>query len=313
MTEINYKDCARLLLSQDNILILNHKNPDGDTLGSGAALCSALRRLGKTAYIYPNRQITEKLKAYTEAYFAPEDFEPQFTAAVDIAAEHLFPLGFTGNAQLCIDHHPTNTGYAGPTLLKADRSSCGEIVLEIIKNMGTKPTEEEATLLYIALTTDCGCFRYANTSARSLSAGAELLRMGADNERVSMEFFRKVSKARLMLEGLVYSSMQYYRKGRLAVAIITRDMMEKCGAAENDCDDLASLAGRAEGTELSITIKETEEGSKVSVRSGHEVSSSEICAVFGGGGHDMAAGCSLSCEPERAREMLLAVVDEVWK
>ena len=314
MTEINYKECARLISGMDNILILSHRNPDGDTLGSGAALCSALRRMGKTACMYPNPQINAKFMPYTEEYLASENFRYEHVIAVDVAVEGLFPMGFSGTAELCIDHHPTNSHYADKLLLKADRSSCGEIVLEVIKNLCGKPDENEATLLYIALTTDCGCFQYGNTSARSLSAGAELIRLGADNHRVSLEFFRKVSRARLMLEGLIYSGMKYYRNGKISIAIVTKEMMERCGAAEEDCEDLAGLAGRAEGSELSITIKETDSGgSKVSVRSGPAVSSSAICAVFGGGGHDMAAGCSLSCEPSRAAEMLLAVIDEVWK
>lgn len=314
MNKLNYKECVQLLLRQDDILILSHKNPDGDTVGSCCALCSALRRSGKNAYIYKNSQISDKLKPYAEKYMAPDDFEAKYHVAVDLAAPQLFPEGFEGDVQLCIDHHPTNTGYAQNLFLRADRSSCGEIVLELIKLMPDKLTAEEATLLYIALSTDTGCFQYGNTTARSFSAAAELIHHGADNHRINLEFFRKVSRARIMLEGMVYSRMEYYREGKITVACITRDMMERCGASDNDCDDLAGLAGRVAGSVISITIKETERGgSKVSVRSTPEVSASDICAVFGGGGHAMAAGCRLDCEPERAKEMLLNVIDEVWK
>ena len=98
------------------------------------------------------------------------------------------------------------------------------------------------------------------------------------------------------------------------MATVTRQMMAQAGATEDDCDDLAGLAGKAEGSVVSITIREQEDGSsKISVRSMPEVSSSDICAVFGGGGHAMAAGCTISSPPEKAKRMLLAVVDEVWK
>ncbi|MBP3623257.1 MAG: phosphoesterase RecJ domain-containing protein, partial [Oscillospiraceae bacterium] len=98
------------------------------------------------------------------------------------------------------------------------------------------------------------------------------------------------------------------------VATVTLDMMAKAGATEDDCDDLAGLAGRAEESVVSITIKEQADGNcKISVRSNPEVSSSQICAVFGGGGHDMAAGCTIMGTPEKARELLLQVIDEVWK
>ena len=90
-------------------------------------------------------------------------------------------------------------------------------------------------------------------------------------------------------------------------------MMEKAGATEDDCDDLAGLAGRVEGSILNITIREQEDGSsKISVRSTPEINSSDICAVFGGG-HAMAAGCTIYGKPDKACDMLLSVIDEVWK
>ncbi len=314
MNEMNYKECAKLLMAHDNFLILSHKSPDGDTLGSCGALCSALRRAGKTAYMYPNPQINDKFKPYVEKFIAPEDYKADFTIAVDVAVEKLFANGFEGKVDFCIDHHPTNSHYADKYMVKDDKSSCGEIILEVIKAITDKPSPEEATLLYIAVTTDTGCYQYGNTSAKTLSAGAELVRLGADIADVNLTFFRKVSKARIMLEGMVYSGMKFYRDGKITIATITKDMISACGAADDDLDDLAGLPGRVEGSILSITIKETDDGgSKVSVRSNHEVSSSKICAVFGGGGHEMAAGCALDCAPEKAREMLLAVIDEVWK
>lgn len=311
---MNYKECGKLLLSWDNILIVSHKNPDGDTMGSCAALCSALRRSGKKAYLYPNRQVIKKLLPYVEHYYAPQGFQPEHIVAVDIATPGLFPVGFEEKVELCIDHHPTNTHYAAHELIRDEKSSCGEIVLDLIKSFSPGLNKEEATLIYIALTTDTGCFQYANVNARTLAAAAELLRLGADNRKVSLDFFRKVSAARIKLEGLLYESMSFYREGKITVATVTQDMLKKAGATEDDCDDLAGLPGRAESSVLSILIKETEEGgSKISVRSNPEVDSSAICAVFGGGGHAMAAGCNISCKPEKAEEMLLEVIDEVWK
>ena len=90
---MNYRECARLLKERDEILLVTHSNPDGDTMCSAAALCSALRRAGKTAYLFPNRAAAKLLLSYTEAYFAPEGFVPAFVAAVDVATEKMFALG----------------------------------------------------------------------------------------------------------------------------------------------------------------------------------------------------------------------------
>lgn len=311
---MTHKECAELLRKNDDFLLLTHRNPDGDTVGSAAALCSALRRIGKTAYVMPNSDLTDKLGEYISPYFAPEGFEPGFVIAVDIATPGLFTPDFEGTVQLCIDHHPSNSHYAEQLLLCAERSSCGEVVQELIKALRGSITKKEATLLYMALSTDNGCFKYANTNAPAFRAAAELLRYGADNAQINMRFFRKASPARLKLEGLIYSALSYHRGGQIVFAVITRAMLAESGATEEDMDDIASLAGRAEGCELSVTIRENDDGTcRISMRSTDKVNSCDICAVFGGGGHALAAGCTVSGTPERVGEMLLDVINEVWK
>ena len=311
---MNYKQCAKTLLGHENILILTHKNPDGDTMASAAALCSALRRGGRTACLYVNTQVNDKLRPFVEEFFAPAGYKYKYVVAVDIATEGLLPKGYEGSVNCCIDHHPTNSHYAGAELVRPEKSSCAEVVMELILNINSEITKDEATLLYIGLSTDTGCFQYSNTNSASLRAASELLRLGADNAMVNLRFFRKVSRARLMLESMIYAGMDYYRDGKISVATVTLDMMDKAGATEDDCDDLAGLAGRAEDAVVSITIKEQGDGNcKISVRSNPEVSSSDICAVFGGGGHAMAAGCTIMGTPEMAKELLIQVVDEVWK
>lgn len=301
------------LLQQDAFLILSHVRPDGDTLGSGSALCSALRRMGKTAYCIRNPQTTRRYLPYVAPYFAPEDYTPACVIAVDIAVPGLFPENYTGGADFCIDHHPSNPGYAGATLLDGSRSSCGEILLDLIEAMTGTVTQAEADLLYIAVTTDTGCFQYANTNAATLRAAARLLEYGADNRRISLEFFRKLSQARMALEGRLYSEMRFFRGGKVSISVVTRALLAELGAAEDDCDDLAGLPGRAENSIVSVTIRELETGqSKVSVRSNPEVSSDAICARFGGGGHAMAAGCTLDCPPETAVERILEAIEQEW-
>ncbi len=311
---MNYNSCAKQLLTHENILIVTHRNPDGDTSGCAAALCSALRRGGRTAWLYPNPEFGRKLMPCCEKYFAPEGFRAKYTVAVDVADEKLFCHGFTGKVDLCIDHHPSNTRYAAETLLRPEKASCAEIVLEVIRSMNSEVSAEEATMLYIGLSTDTGCFLYDNTDAAAFCAAAELLRAGADNVAVNTQFFRKVRPARIKLESMIYESLRLYREGKIVLATVTLDMLERSGAAEDDLDDLAGLAGRCEGSILSITLREKPDGScRVSLRSSNEVDSSAICAVFGGGGHKKAAGCTISGTPEQVRNLLMNVINEVWK
>ena len=311
---MDYKSCAKRLLTHEDILIVTHKNPDGDTASCAAALCSALRRGGRRAYVFPNRQLSRKLLPYCERYFAPEGFRPKYIVSVDVADAKLFCQGFEGEIDLCIDHHPSNTHFAKESFIVGERASCAEIVMQLILEINADLTQEEATILYIGLSTDTGCFQYANTDTAAFTAAAELLAAGADNLTVNTIFFRKVSAARLRLESMIYDSIRFFRDGTIAVAIVTQEMLRRAGAVEDDLDDLAALAGRCESSLVNITIREKEDGScRVSVRSFPEVNSSAICAVFGGGGHAMAAGCTVQGSPNYVCELLVKVTEELWK
>ena len=301
------------LREHNEFIILTHKKPDGDTLGSAAALCSALRRAGKTACLYPNPQITDRFKKYIDGYVAGPDYQAAHVISVDVASPDMAAAGFQGRVDCCIDHHPTNSSFGKVNLICPDKAACGEIILPVIENMHQSLTKEEADLLYIAVSTDTGCFQYANTNASTMSAVSRLLRYGADNAALNLVFFRQVSRARVMLEGRIFSSLYFHRDGKVVVATVTGKMIQDCLATEDDCDDLASLPGRIAGTEVGITIREKEDGcSKVSVRTSAAVSAIAICSYFGGGGHPMAAGCTIEADPKKARELLLAVVDEVY-
>lgn len=117
-----------------------------------------------------------------------------------------------------------------------------------------------------------------------------------------------------MLEGMIYSGLRFYREDTVSVAVITRKMIDACGATTDDLEDIASLACRPDGAKICITIREREDGkSKVSIRSFDGIKSNEICAVFGGGGHEAAAGCVIAANPETACEMLISVIDEVLR
>ena len=229
-----------------------------------------------------------------------------------IATENLFPQDYEGKVDLAIDHHPTNSHFAAQELIDAERSACGEIVRELIMVLTGKLTKTEATLLYIALTTDTGAFQYANVNAETFRSAAELIQAGADAHAVMMHFFRKTSIPRLRLEGLIYSNLHIYHDGKLVIAPVTLKMMDEADATEDDCDDLAGLSGRAENSLMNVTIRELSDGSsKISVRSAPGLSSAAVCAAFGGGGHELAAGCTIAASPAKAEALLLDVIAEL--
>ena len=310
---MNAKAVAEYLQQRDKFLLITHTRPDGDTLGSGGALCSALRRMGKQAYLLKNEEATEKYLPYVGGYFAPVDYEYETVVAVDTADVTMFPKGFVGKVDLCIDHHGSNSGYAERTFVSPHTAACGELILEVIEALCGDVSREEANLLYIAVSTDTGCFQYMNTNSDTLRAAAKLVDYGAENGKLNVEFFRSVAKERIMLESMIYSDMQFHREGKIAIALVTKDMIARSGAKEKDMDDLANLAGRPEGVIVAVTIKENDDGtSKLSLRSKPAVNVSNVCAKFGGGGHAMAAGCKIAENVNKAAELVLAAINEEW-
>lgn len=310
MTNLTASECAAWLGEHDDYIIISHRRPDGDTLCSGAALCSVLRRAGKRAWCFDNPETTDTYRPFVAPYLAPEGLSPSTLVTVDVASEGLFPAGISTPVPLAIDHHPSNSRFAENLCLAAERSSCGELVMEIIKALCGSMTAGEANLLYAAVSTDTGCFQYSNTNAATLRAAAELVECGAENSALNTLLFRTMSRARMALEGRMLTGMRYFKDGRISVNIVTQAMLDECGADENDCDDLAGIAGKAKGSLISLTIREVAEGSKVSARSKPGINVSDVCAVYGGGGHAMAAGVTLNCGVEEALELMLRAIDE---
>ena len=189
-------EAAALLAAHDGIELVTHTHPDGDTLCSAAALCSMLRRMGKRAWLFPNGEITEKFQPLTAAYLAGGGETAAYTVSVDVAGTEMFCPGFSGVVDLAIDHHPKNPGFAAATLLRCEKASTGEIILELADALGCGVTPEEATLLFIALSMDCGCFCYGNTGADTHRAAARLMDLGA-NHRWSISSFSAHSASRV--------------------------------------------------------------------------------------------------------------------
>ena len=180
MKNLTASECAAWLAGHDDYLIVSHRRPDGDTLCSGAALCSALRRRGKSAWCLRNAELTETYRPYMEPYMEEGSAPHAVTVTVDVASEGLIPEGVGAPIALAIDHHPSNSRFADNLCLAAESSSCGELVMDIIRELCGNLTAEEARLLYIAVSTDTGCFQYSNTTADTHRVAAALMEEAVD-------------------------------------------------------------------------------------------------------------------------------------
>ncbi len=313
--KISFEKTAENLLAQDNILILTHKNPDGDAHGSAMALCLGLRSLGKNAFILANEGTTFRFMFRIAQFFAPNDFTPDYVVAVDSATgERLSKTaeGYLNGVDLAIDHHISHREYAKETFVDGTSAACGEIIYELLCAMKVELTGEIAEALYIAISTDTSCFLNANTTPRTHEIAAKILPYVPDFPALHREFFVVKSKARLKVESLLISNVNFYLDGRVAVMHLSLDDIDETEATEDDLDNIVSLARCIDGVELGILLRETEDGNtKASLRSGDAFNVSDICAHFGGGGHIRAAGATLNMSLDAAEAALIEKIEEL--
>jgi len=310
-------EAAAWLAGRDNFLILTHRRPDGDTVGCAGALAQGLRELGKTAYVLRNPEITPRYAPFAEECWAPDGYAPEHVITVDTASTSLFPKNgkeYESAVSLCIDHHPSNTSYAKNTCLNDAAASCGEVIYEILMAMSGCISEKTAERLYVAITTDTGCFLFGNTTADTLRVASLLVEAGAPHRRLNKLLFRTKTRSRTMIESMIFSGLGFHFGGAVAISTITLEMMETAGADEDDLDDIASLPGSVEGVLAGITLREmaTTGVCKVSVRTSQNVDAHAISSRFGGGGHKFASGFALEKPLEEVREALLETLKEFF-
>lgn len=313
--EVTVREAAALLRTFDNVLILTHLRPDGDTVGCAAGLCAGLRALGKTAYVLENRDLTATSAPYFLPYIAPPDFAPSRVVSVDIAAAGLFPDNakkYLDRVDLAVDHHPSFEKFGKANLVRPSAAACGEILYDVLACLGPI-TGEIALPLYVAVSTDTGCFAYGNTTSRTHAVAAALMNTGIDYRTVNKVFFRTKSRKRMQLEGAMMHDCRFYDEGRVAVLPVPIRLMEQLQATENDAEDLSALGPQIEGVDCAVTMRELRPNVwKFSLRTGPRVNATEICRRFGGGGHAAAAGCTVEASLEDAeRQMLAAIRDAV--
>lgn len=314
---IGLEEAAAFLQGREKVLILCHQYPDGDTLGSGAALCRALRKLGRRAQVRCSDPVGPKYR-FLFSGLEEDDFEPDAVVAVDIADKALLgePLlsRCGGGIDLSIDHHPSNSQYAARNYVDKTAAATCEIIFQLIGLLGVRVDAAIAEDLYTGVTTDTGCFRYSNVTPRTYRIAADLVETGIDAPRINREMFDTKSRARMEMERRVLDSIEYDCGGRIALIRITNEMIAESGAKEDDLDGLASIPREIEGVVIGVTLREKDDGAwKVSLRAHQPADASEICARFGGGGHKGAAGCTLRMPYGEARERMLEAVRESLK
>lgn len=316
MKKIDVKECATLLKEYDNYLILSHRNPDGDTLGSAFALKRALALMGKKSMVRCIDEIHPKF-SYLWEDIDNTDINFDKIIAVDVADKKLlgeeYERLYGDNVFLCIDHHLSNREYAENLLLE-DRAAAAVVIYEVICQLGVEITPEIASCVYTGLATDTGCFMFSNTTPTVHRIAAEMMEKGADYTLINRLMFETKTLSYMKLEQMAVSTIESHFDGKCAIMTITQDMFRESGSSSSECDGIAGIPRKIEGVLVGVTIRERHDGSyKVSLRTVEPIDASKICGKVGGGGHNRAAGCEFNCSLEEVKQTLLKIIEAELK
>ena len=317
MSSLTRNETARWIREHDRFLILTHKRPDGDTIGSAAALCLGLRQLGKTAHVLRNMEITEKYLHLHKGLNqdCPEEGDTLIT--VDVAAPQLLPDACSHLAKyvrLRIDHHGSDTKFAPLELVDPSAGACAEIVYDVLMELGVTLDKPMAEAMYTAISTDTGCFRYANTTAHTYRVAAACCEAGGDLHTINQQLFDTNSFGKLRLQSWITENIRFRCGGRIAICVLPAQVERELGLTEDDMENISGFPRSIEGVKLAATLRETADGRiKVSVRALPGFDAAAVCAKFGGGGHKGAAGAAIKADLEEAATMVSMEMENLFK
>ncbi len=299
---ISIEEIATLIKRSRSAVVFTHMRPDGDTIGSGLALCRALRSLGMRCEVVNEGEIPERYTflAGTSEILQKPSFDAEAYIAVDTsdlarlgALEETFRAGLRKKVTFNIDHHVSNPRYAKYNFVRERSSNC-ETIAELIRALGVIPDRETADFLMLGMVTDSGNFSHSDVNEATFLEAAYAARYGADVNRISYEAVKRQTKERATMYAEVISKIRFFLNDALAVAVISQEMLERYGLKQDASEGVVDFALTIDSVEVSICLLEAKRGQfKASLRSKGKVNVNEIAKNFGGGGHVLASGCML--------------------
>ena len=314
MKKLTRTETAEFLAAHNNYIILTHARPDGDTIGSAAALCLGLRKLGKTAHVLENKEVSPRFRWLHQGLTTDAAADTDCVLSVDVASPGILQEAFKpllGRIQLRIDHHSSATSFTDFELVDPISASCAEIVYDVLTLMNCPLDKDIAQAIYVGASTDTGCFRYANTTAHTFSTAAACAQAGAEIYRLNMELFETNTLARLRMQGWIVEHMKLLRGGSMCICPIPRQVEQDFGVTGDDMDNISSFPRTVAGVCMAATLRQAENGDvKLSVRAIPGYDATRVTVPFGGGGHKGAAGATLKMPLEEAAQAVERVMLE---
>ncbi len=283
----------------EKIVILTHENPDGDAIGSSLAMYNALKDYGKNPDIiipkYPS--IFKFLPGAGEIKTETNIEKYDLAIALDCATIKMLN-GFSkyfedAKSKICIDHHSTNTMFGDLNYVNPVAPACAQILLVVLEYIGIEVTKDIGTCILTGIITDTGGFKYEGVTADTFEFVSWLLNKGVNVSKIYKKVLQTKTRANFELTKIATDRIEFLENGKITFTYITKEDEERVNAQNGDKEGIVEVGRDVEGVEVSIFLTETDKGVKCSLRSNDYVNVSDVCLVFGGGGHAKAAGCTI--------------------
>ncbi len=310
-----------MIKKSKTFLIISHINPDGDTIGSNIGLSLSLKSIGKDVISYCDSKIPFEYQFLLSNDFKmltiPENImKSKFDVMImlDCAdskrTKHYQEFRNISEILINIDHHKSNDKFGDLNIIYEDYSSTGEIVYDILINGGFPVNRSIAEAIYTAIITDTGSFRYSNTNSRTFDIASDLIKYGVNSWEISQKIYENKPYKRIMLLKEALNSLKLNTKGKIAVLSISKNILDVYNATGEDTDGLVNYGRSIEGVEVSIFIREEENGCKLSFRSKGKVDVSSLARTFDGGGHRNAAGGFINKPLFEVEKLIMNIAEE---
>ena len=309
---------ADLIRRTDSFLVTSHANPDGDAIGSTAALGHILAHLGKEFWLYNRSGLPPQFDWLTlpgPIHDSLVGCEANWIFVLDCGTQYrvgdeLFQIMGT-RPMANIDHHLGNPMFGQFNWVDDGYPAVGAMIADLADELGVPLTGPLAEAIYLALVTDTGFFTFDNTTPAALELAARLIRLGLNPGGVNAKIRNQWSVNRFRLWGESFATTELFYEGQVAVAIVTRGMMERTGTGPADCEEIVNFLRRLRGARAGAILREEPDGSyKFSLRSSGPDNVQTVAALFGGGGHRNASGGTISADILSAKVRLVEALGE---
>lgn len=310
------------------VIVTTHVRPDGDALGTVAALALGMKQKGIDSTIVLLSRLPSKYAfVLTENGLSHVDAADGLPASIDLNDHDGLVVADTGTwsqlpglrehfeawpkPKLVLDHHLTQENWATVKLVDTTASAAGEVALEMLRDWGVNIDRPIASALYVALVSDTGWFQFSNTSAQTLRHAADLMDIGVDTDHLNRLLNQSERAERVALQTRALQSLQLLAGNRLAVMSVSRDDFEQTRANVPDTENLINIPLQIKTVEVSVLLTEPKDGIgpiRVSLRSKGGLDCSRFAEQFQGGGHARAAGLRVEGTLAHARETVVSAL-----